>query len=121
MLMMIIMVQHQDGGVTHFSKIQDGVDAVDDGGTVYVNPGEYREQVIVNKNLNLIGVVENLDKPIIKKPNIFNIFKIPEQTVVVQNNFWEPLIFAFGGSVDASGNISGSDTIDFNISNFIID
>lgn len=107
--------------MTHFSKIQDGVDAVDDGGTVYVNPGEYREQVIVNKNLNLIGVVENLDKPIIKKPNIFNIFKIPEQTVVVQNNFWEPLIFAFGGSVDASGNISGSDTIDFNISNFIID
>ncbi|MGQ9844956.1 MAG: hypothetical protein ACUVQN_01930, partial [Caldisericia bacterium] len=77
--------------------------------------------MIVNKNLNLIGVVENLDKPIIKKPNIFKIFKIPEQTVVVQNNFWEPLIFAFGGVDDGNGNISGSNTIDFNISNFIID
>ncbi len=39
----------------HFDKIQDGINAVAEGGTVYVFNGTYYENVIVNKTINLIG------------------------------------------------------------------
>jgi parallel beta-helix repeat protein len=40
---------------THFNKIQDGIDALKDGGTVYVYEGTYYENVIVNKGVRIIG------------------------------------------------------------------
>ncbi|GAH70001.1 unnamed protein product, partial [marine sediment metagenome] len=39
----------------HFDVIQDGIDAVDENGTVYVFNGTYYENVIVNKSIDLIG------------------------------------------------------------------
>jgi len=39
----------------HFDKIQDGIDAVAENGTVYVFNGTYYENVVVNKTINLIG------------------------------------------------------------------
>ena len=42
-------------GYNAFDNIQDGVDAVADGGTVNVMGGTYVEQVTVGKTLNLIG------------------------------------------------------------------
>lgn len=44
-----------DYGIYNFSKIQDGIDAVSEDGTVYVFNGTYYENVIVNKSVNLIG------------------------------------------------------------------
>ncbi len=43
----------------HFDVIQDGVDAVAENGTVYVNNGTYYENVVVNKTINLIGEDKN--------------------------------------------------------------
>jgi parallel beta-helix repeat protein len=42
-------------GVDHFDVIQDGVDAVAEGGTVYVYNGTYYENVKVDKTINLKG------------------------------------------------------------------
>ncbi|HEC88506.1 MAG TPA: hypothetical protein ENI52_04225, partial [Thermoplasmata archaeon] len=42
-------------GVTHFDKIQDGVDNVAVGGTVHVAAGTYTEQLTINKTLTLQG------------------------------------------------------------------
>ena len=42
-------------GITHFDKIQDGVDAVDSGGNVHVYVGTYYENIVIEKNLKLIG------------------------------------------------------------------
>ena len=51
-------------GLTHFDVIQDGIDAVGEGGTVYVYSGTYYEHVTINKNyLNLTG--ENRETTII--------------------------------------------------------
>lgn len=44
-------------GVTHFNKIQDGVNAVASGGTVHVAAGTYNENVVLpgSKDLTLLG------------------------------------------------------------------
>ncbi|MEW5784773.1 MAG: NosD domain-containing protein [Bacillota bacterium] len=43
-------------GETHFDKIQDGIDAVSAGGTVYVAAGSYCENVSISKdNLTIMG------------------------------------------------------------------
>jgi parallel beta-helix repeat protein len=44
---------------THFNKIQDGIDAVLENGTVYVNSGVYYENLVVNKTITLIGENHN--------------------------------------------------------------
>jgi parallel beta-helix repeat protein len=44
-----------DWGITHFDKIQDGVDAVMKHGTVHVKAGTYYEHVTINKSLTLLG------------------------------------------------------------------
>jgi pectin methylesterase-like acyl-CoA thioesterase len=41
--------------VTRFAVIQDGVDAVTNGGTVHVAAGIYDEQVVIDKRLTLQG------------------------------------------------------------------
>ena len=55
-------------GTTHFDKIQDGIDAVDPGGTVYVLAGtyhvaKYQEIKIMDKSLTLLGA--QADVPIV--------------------------------------------------------
>ncbi len=42
-------------GVTHFAKIQDGINAVAVGGTVHVADGTYNESVTIDKSLSLMG------------------------------------------------------------------
>jgi len=46
-------------GYDHFDAVQDGIDAVADGGTVYVYDGTYYENVIVNKPIGLTGQDKN--------------------------------------------------------------
>ncbi len=45
--------------ITHFDNIQDGIDAVNESGTIYVYNGTYYENVVVNKTINLIGEDRN--------------------------------------------------------------
>jgi len=60
-------------GYDHFDSIQDGIDAVNESGTVYVYNGTYNETlttacyVYINKSMNLIG--ENRDTTIINCPD----------------------------------------------------
>ncbi len=43
----------------HFDSIQDGIDAVNVNGTVYVYYGTYYENVVIDKSINLIGEDRN--------------------------------------------------------------
>jgi parallel beta-helix repeat protein len=45
---------------THFDKIQSGIDAVDENGTVYVYNGTYYENVLIDKTITIIGENKNL-------------------------------------------------------------
>ena len=49
-----------DYGIYNFSKIQDGIDAVSEDGTVYVFNGTYQENIIVNKSIDLIGAGKDI-------------------------------------------------------------
>ncbi|OYT61640.1 hypothetical protein B6U81_02565 [Thermoplasmatales archaeon ex4484_30] len=47
--------------IDHFNKIQDGLNGVEDNGTVYVYEGIYNENIVVDKTVELIGK----NKPIV--------------------------------------------------------
>ena len=96
-------------------SIQAAIDAIGTvGGTSTINVagGNYEEQVIINKDLSLIGS----NGATILSPGS-STYTIPESTQYI----YDPIIFAYGGNDDGSGNISGSDVINVNVSGFNID
>lgn len=45
-----------DGSIRYpFKNIQEGIDSANDGSTIYVLKGEYTENIVINKSINLIG------------------------------------------------------------------
>jgi len=52
-----------DDGGADYTKIQDAIDHVADGGTIFIRNGTYNETLIINKSINLIGASK--DKTII--------------------------------------------------------
>lgn len=104
-----------------YAKIQDGINAVVPGGTVYVAAGTYVEYVSINKDLSLIGD----PGAIIQKPLIDVYYKIPDES---GTRSYRPLVFAFGGSITSGDGTSaatsyvvqGVDTINVTISGFTI-
>jgi parallel beta-helix repeat protein len=70
-----------DDGPAMFSKIQDGINASDDGDTVYVYNGTYYENVVVNRSINLTG--ENQSITIIDGGGIGSVVLMVEDWVNV--------------------------------------
>jgi parallel beta-helix repeat protein len=48
-----------DSGGADFTSIQEAINAANDGDTIYVFNGTYKEQIIINKKINLIGEDKN--------------------------------------------------------------
>jgi parallel beta-helix repeat protein len=77
--------------------IQDAVNEALDGDSVIVKTGTYTEQVLINKALKLIGD----GNPKITPPKDRASFTIAESGIT-----WDPIIFAFGGTL-ADSHVSG--------------
>lgn len=94
-----------------YSEIQAAVDAANGGDTIAVDGGTYREQVLIDKDLDIEGrngaTVEAIDQ-------------LDTYNLVESGSTWAPMIFAYGGSLD-DGEVSGSETIDVNISGLELD
>ncbi len=58
-------------GPNNYTHIQDAIDAANNGDTIIVYPGIYKESIIINKNLSLLGKIINDERPIIKSKNNF--------------------------------------------------
>jgi len=50
------------GSYPCYTTIQEGIDAVAEGGTVYVSPGTYDERIFIDKPLTLRGATYNVNK-----------------------------------------------------------
>jgi len=70
-------------GYTHFNTIQNGVNAVDVDGTVYVLEGVYYENIFLYKRINLIG--ENKDNTVIDGKGYGNVVLITVNGVNMSN------------------------------------
>jgi len=92
-------------GFDHFATIQEGIDAVAAAGTVKVYEGTYTEQLIISKDLTLIGD----PRPKIVAPDVRSTFTIAESGAT-----WDPIVFAYG-------SLTGSETISVTIEGFEID
>lgn len=66
-------------GYDHFNSIQQGIDAVDIGGPIFVYNGTYYENIIVNKKIVLIG--ENKNNTIINGGWTYNAISITSDSV----------------------------------------
>ena len=77
-----------------FATIQEGVDAVCEGGSVYIYDGTYTEQVHIEKDLTLQGVSSS-PKPVIQAPPVATrtTYTIPES-----GRTFDPIVFADGGT-----------------------
>lgn len=69
-----------DDGYAEFTKIQDAIDIIADGGTIFVSNGTYNETLILDKSINLIG--ESADKTIINLKE----GSLPASNAIVQIN-----------------------------------
>jgi parallel beta-helix repeat protein len=102
---------HVGSGQT-YSTIQSAVNAASAGDTIIVHAGTYNEQVIINKDLTLQG-----DSGVkITAPSSRKSFTISESSKV-----WDPIIFAFGGTLSSSNAVSGSGTVSVTVDGFEID
>ena len=95
----------------HYTYIQEAIDAASDGDTIEVSPGLYIEQIIINRDIDLVGSVG----AIIQSPATLTGYTIPES-----NHTLYPIVFAFGGTLSGT-DVSGTDTVNVNISGFEID
>jgi len=67
-------------GYTRFNLIQDGIDAVDTGGTVIIKPGFYYENIDINKKIYLIG--EDRDSTLLDGNGIGDVVSILADSVL---------------------------------------
>ena len=69
--------------IDHFDNIQDGIDAVNVNGTVYVYNGTYYENLVIGKTINLFG--EDRNTTIIDGNIKYMVIKIDAPNVVVKD------------------------------------
>ncbi|HEC89266.1 MAG TPA: hypothetical protein ENI44_01640, partial [Thermoplasmatales archaeon] len=101
-------------GYDHFDKIQDAIDAVAEGGFVYVYNGTYYENIIIDKSINLIG--ENRNTTIIDGNYIGDVINIVTNWV----NISDFKVQNSGSYSPSAAGIKLSDVQDCHIENTII-
>ncbi|MCD6448114.1 MAG: right-handed parallel beta-helix repeat-containing protein [Thermoplasmata archaeon] len=52
-------------GEGNYTNIQDAINEAQDGCIIYVYPKEYKESIVVDKSISLIGIIEDGEKPVI--------------------------------------------------------
>lgn len=55
-----------DSGFANYQNIQDAVNAASNGDTIYIKPGEYSEEVVLNKSLSLMPLTGETEPIILK-------------------------------------------------------
>ena len=86
-----------DDGGADYTKIQDAIDSAEDEDTIFVYNGKYKENIIIEKEINLIG--ENKEETIINGMGVGNVVYIDSDNVTI-NRF---KIINCGGDYNDAG------------------
>jgi parallel beta-helix repeat protein len=80
-----------DNGPANFTRIQDAINTANEGDTVFVHNGTYREHVFVNKSISLIGensrgtVIDGNASEYLPALEVFNITNVVVMNFTVRN------------------------------------
>jgi parallel beta-helix repeat protein len=75
-----------DDGTADYTKIQDAIDNANDGDTIFVFNGTYKEWLIINKSINLIGEIdEDGNRPWINAGEDNDIIIVESDNCVIKN------------------------------------
>jgi nitrous oxidase accessory protein NosD len=96
-----------------YTSIQAAVDAASPHDSICVKDGTYVEQVVIDKSLSLHAADG-------ATPTITPAASPDSFTIAESGPKWEPMVFAYGGT-ESGGDVSGSGTIDVDISGLIFD
>lgn len=98
-----------------YQEVQAGVDAASPGDRVCVEAagGPYVEQVVIEKDLTLVGLGD--PSPVVSRPASPDAFTVPESGPT-----FEPVLFAFGGS-ESDGAVSGGEVVEVTVKQITVD
>lgn len=91
--------------ITHFSKLQNGINAVSNNGIVIVNKGTYNENINIYKNIHIVG--EEKTNTIISNQEDDNIITINADNVYISE-------FTIQNTPEYSGNKNGIEVTGYN-------
>jgi len=97
-----------DNGNADYTKIQDAIDAANNGDTVYVYNGMYYESLVVDKAIILTG--QNRKYTIIDAQNASYAIKLTVDNIkingfTVQNAYWDDIHFKYSNNSQIFNNI----------------
>lgn len=100
-----------DSGFANYQSIQQAVIAASDGDTIYIKPGEYNEEIVLNKSVTLMPLTGETGPIILKGAGLERGITITSDGCILEGlslqNFAGPGIY-----VQSSGNVIRKNSID---------
>lgn len=106
-------------GIDHFNKIQDGINNINESGTIYIYNGIYSENIDINKTIKLIG--EDKFHTIINKLNNNETLKITSNNCTIQNISITNNTYNIGIKIISNNNTLINNIIDGNLNGVSIE
>lgn len=78
-----IIIYVDDDGGADYTNIQDAINSVIDGDTIFVYNGIYYENIILNKSINLIG--ENKETTIINGNSVKDVITVSSENIIIKD------------------------------------
>lgn len=76
-------INYNNNKVTNFTSISTGIHAASEGDTIFIFPGTYVENIIIDKQLNIYGVNVNGEEPIVNGGGNGSVFTLNADGILI--------------------------------------